>query len=1232
MNTIRESFDTSKDLNKRIESVVTFADNSEENLKNEINEYVVTEKLHNNYEKVIDELEAAFRDSSNEVGVWVSGFYGSGKSSFAKYLGYSFQKSLMVDGLSFGEKLMNRIGDSTMKTLHRTIIQKYNPLIILIDLTTEATAGKMDSTVSDIIYYETLKQLGITVTDPKLMYFISLLQDEGKYDEFCQLVTDSGKNWETIQTNGLIANKTAAKFAPIVLPDYFDSSDEYSSINVETRESEVDRFKRLINLVKHKLGNDKIIYVLDEVGQYVASSDELITSMQGTMQILKSQFKGNVWLIATAQQTLTEDNPMAQINSNKLFKLNDRFPIKVDIEADDIKEIITKRLLGKSPAGKQYLVDLFNKNEGSIKLETRFTGMERSLYLKPLVAELFADLYPFLPVHIDMLLALLQKLASRSGGSGLRSIIRLIRDLLVDFKLADQPISMMATPDLFYDVLHPYMEKSDNFREIVISAKKAMEIFSAKPLAVKACKTIAIMQLLDDFCLNFENLCSLLFSQIGHPIDKALLRKLMNEIKETPGVTLQEIDGKFRFMTNAILSIQDERSQINPFENDKVNILKDSVKDILSPAPSVNIFGSKTINASVELVRNRKVNQLIPGGDIKLNVRFVDNADFEKEHTMLLTESTKPENKQTLYWICTLQQDIELLLIDIVKDETINNRHLHDANKEIQDYLRAQKADAEDKRSQVLNILRLSQSNSETICKGSPNSVNGETYKTQSLKSFAEQVYHKYELAARNMSGNVVETLFSYDESPTLPTSLNPFNIVGEDGTINTNYAAFADIKDFITSHADVNGNQILDEFSRAPYGWNKDTIRYLVALMLKAGMLVMRSGAQSFKMLTKNSSEAMKSNTLFNKLGFSLNTDATLSPSEVMEAMKVLKELFNPAGLTPVIQNIVKASLKVANAQKSKYEQLKDTFHTLNMAGYDRVCRATTYLDTIIDHEGQDAPFLFAKEKACADAFRYVINVQKQEKQGGLLNSIKHISKKLEDFSKIQKLDQLKEIGKQMSDTEQAFNDLMNDPDCFTHTAEYADLSSQLDRNIEQACTHFHTEALKMISERCEEIKASVDFQSLKDDQKQEIETILSKISIQEGTTLEQLQDMCNQFSALYVPGSSFYRVEKLIKDYVAENKPAVTSPVEGGNGSGESSNNNAGTPSADPANGSGGYSAANNDSHEQASEPTTKVVKRSVKRRLTKREDVQAIIDELTGLLPQIDEGSSIELSLND
>lgn len=166
---------------------------------------------------------------------------------------------------------------------------------------------------------------------------------------------------------------------------------------------------------------------MDEVGRYVASNVELILNVQGMMQIFKDEFRGNVWVIATAQQTLTEDNRQAQLNSNELFRLNDRFPIKVDIEANDIKEIITKRLLGKSQEGKEFLVKLFNQNEGILKNNTHLAVQQRSIYNQVLTEQSFADLYPFLPVHIDILLSLLQKLASRTGGVGLRSVIRLIQ-------------------------------------------------------------------------------------------------------------------------------------------------------------------------------------------------------------------------------------------------------------------------------------------------------------------------------------------------------------------------------------------------------------------------------------------------------------------------------------------------------------------------------------------------------------------------------------------------------------------------------------------------------------------------------------------------------------------------------------------------------------------------------------------------------------------------------------
>ena len=115
---IQELFDESKKLDREIESVVTFAASSAEDLGKEINEYVVTQKLHDNYQNVLEKLERAFSESSKEVGIWVSGFYGSGKSSFAKYLGYSFDKAKIVDGVSFGTRLMDRIQDNELSERH----------------------------------------------------------------------------------------------------------------------------------------------------------------------------------------------------------------------------------------------------------------------------------------------------------------------------------------------------------------------------------------------------------------------------------------------------------------------------------------------------------------------------------------------------------------------------------------------------------------------------------------------------------------------------------------------------------------------------------------------------------------------------------------------------------------------------------------------------------------------------------------------------------------------------------------------------------------------------------------------------------------------------------------------------------------------------------------------------------------------------------------------------------
>ena len=106
---IEALFDESRDLHRAIEKVITFGVDQEERLKNEIREYIVTPHMEREFEDLLAKMQLAMeKGGPNEVGVWISGFYGSGKSSFAKYLGLAFDDRVEVDGLPFLKHLQDR--------------------------------------------------------------------------------------------------------------------------------------------------------------------------------------------------------------------------------------------------------------------------------------------------------------------------------------------------------------------------------------------------------------------------------------------------------------------------------------------------------------------------------------------------------------------------------------------------------------------------------------------------------------------------------------------------------------------------------------------------------------------------------------------------------------------------------------------------------------------------------------------------------------------------------------------------------------------------------------------------------------------------------------------------------------------------------------------------------------------------------------------------------------------
>ncbi len=1210
---IKELFDPNKNIDRRIESVVTFAQHNITELESELNEYVVTDKLHDNYENVLTRIQEGFSDSTNEVGIWVSGFYGSGKSSFAKYLGYSFDSSLIIDSVSFGERLMNRMNDVTVKQLHKAIVSRFSPLVVMIDLSTQQTVGR-SSNVSDIIYFETLKALGITSsTDPKIIDFIRLLETEGKMDEFRTLVVAEGKDWNTIQKNSLMANIIARKYAPIVLPDVFATSEEYDKIKVDSVQNEEERLAGLINLIKKTRNNDKVLFVLDEVGQYISGSVPKILNLQGMMQTIKDKFRGNVWVVATAQQTLTEDNPSAQLNSNELFRLNDRFPVKVDIEAEDIKEIITKRLLGKSSAGKKKIQELFDSRENIIKLNTELKGMTRSRYIQVIDRDRFANLYPFLPVHVDILLALLQKLASRTGGVGLRSVIRLIRDILIDNHLAEADVNTLACPDHFFDVLRPDLEKNRDYKEIVTAAQGAMDIFRGDTLAIRICKAIAVMQILDDFKLSVENLVALLYSDVAHDHNAEAIRTKIEDIKSSQSITLEEVDGELRFMTNAILSVKEERNNKGASELEKTDILKSLVEDIFTPQPTVQIGGNKALKIGVDLFANRRSRNIQPGDNVKLEVRFIESSDYEQVHNDLTTQSTLQSNNRVVYMVNTLPASIDRLLTDIVKDEYVIRNHASDSNKEVADYIKSQQEDSKAKKQEVLRLLREAFNNSELIFRGSATALENFGKLNSALRNYAEKVFYKYNIAPKSAQSSWVKDLARYEDFSTVPASLNPFGIIKEDGSIDIECAPFRELMDYINTTENITGASLMTKFDEVPYGWSKDTTRYLVALMLKGGLVNLRVNAQEMKILSVKAAAEIENNNKFSRVGVIKNTDAKILPAELMKVRTILTELFNPRSLSPTKDALAKAAFKAMSTSfKSTAERYLQIFTEYHIAGADKIQAALHFAQKIISTEGADAPYLFAKEPECEESMRYVLQIDKCESHSQVITHIRQIHQLLTKINSLTPIPELAEFRNEIDQVKVSYNSLLEEDDIVDNSISFSTLYDKIKNLIKTALETFALTFNQRVDADIDAVKNTYNYAVLKDQQKDSINAKLARLHISDGETFDDLKTAVDEYSLYFNPGAGIAKVKSDIDALYLENK-RVSEAHDSGTG-GENSIE----------------TDHDNDSDTDTPQTPTNNVK-SVKRKMA-RHELQSLISDLQSLLDTMNDIDTIELNFDN
>lgn len=360
---IRTLFSTRRPIDRPIEKVIDYYATEEKRLLTEIEEYEATEGVERCFRKLIENYSEGVQGGhASEIGVWVSGFYGAGKSSFTKYFGFALDSGFRVAGRPFLDLLCERFHSKELQASLRTLVTNNPTAVIMLDLGSQQLAATTAAHVSEVLYWRVLQWAGYS-REKKLAELELTLENKRLSDRFRELHRNRfSQEWDEVHNDPLIGVAHASQIVADLLPKDFPTVDSFGRLRFDEAVDARMRTAKMIELIRKKTGKKNIIFLIDEAGQYVAPSGDKILNMDGLARNLKELGQGQVWIVATGQQTLTEIVEKAALNSAELNKLRDRFPISIDLDAQDIREITYLRLLTKSPEGEKRLREEFTRS------------------------------------------------------------------------------------------------------------------------------------------------------------------------------------------------------------------------------------------------------------------------------------------------------------------------------------------------------------------------------------------------------------------------------------------------------------------------------------------------------------------------------------------------------------------------------------------------------------------------------------------------------------------------------------------------------------------------------------------------------------------------------------------------------------------------------------------------------------------------------------------------------
>lgn len=906
---IRDMFES--DINRKIQGVIQVGQDVSDVIEQELNEYVITKELKKHFISFFNSYSDAFDEPTVDIGVWISGFFGSGKSHFLKILSYLLENK-EVKGIKTVERFRDKFDDdpATFMLIDKSTKNETETILFNIDI--EGSINKDKTAVMRVFAKMFYNHLGFYGENLKVAKLEQFIEKQGKTEEFRRVFEEkNGEPWVSTRDAFAFFEDDVVDTLVEVLGmsevsahNWFDNTDEVD-MSIAQLVSEIKEY------VDNKPKDFRLLFMIDEVGQYVGTDTNMLLNLQSIVEEIGSKCNGKVWVVCTGQEAIDE---IIKVRADEFSRIQARFKTRLSLSSSSVDEVIQKRILKKKPDVSKKLEELYEKNDSILR--NLFSFSDSVLDIKGYSgANEFAINFPFVPYQFIIMQKVFAEIR-KHGNSG-KHLSGGERSMLSGFQEAAQKVQEKDENSLvpffyFYNTVHTFLDSS--IRRVIERCDRAAKGgHGIEEPDVDILKLLYLIRYIDnDIKANIDNIVILMADNIN--IDKITMRE---QVRQSLDRLLSQnyiarTGDTYNFLTDEEQDIQREIKNTPVDTADIVNRIGQMIFG--------DIYTAKKYRyGKYDFAFDAMVDGMIIGsttGGMKLRFLTVATDAIEKTELRLMTDS---DNQAIVVLGDTSYYEALENAMKIRK--YIKQRNVSQLPKSVQDIIRNQQDEAINYEISAKEELNKAILNAEFYVDKEHIETKGRDPKAkidQALEYLVSHVYNNLNLITKNFDSDadIIAILNGSSYS-----GLTPGYVDNRDAAANVeDYLEMQHIKNLPTSMADIQ-----KRYSTIPYGWREIDIAAVVALLIYEQKVTIKYAGVTIQADDPKLPDMLRKKTEIGKV--SISKRIVIPINKVRQIKSFLRDYFDIMDVPNDEDGLIKFIIQKFEEQRFHYEELDELY-----------------------------------------------------------------------------------------------------------------------------------------------------------------------------------------------------------------------------------------------------------------------------------------------------------------